>query len=212
MQVKEALMFMGLDEGVTGDEVKVAYREMSQILHPDKFANNPKLQERATEQFKHLNDARDTLMAAIGADGCVSVGNFRAAAYTGSGKRAAADGGVAGSDGTAGTGQSARSASECSEGELRARLRGIAAAREELVAYRDVQVDTRKRGLMIAAVGILLLFVGRRFPVFIAFGSAGLVWGIVSTANAHMSIEALTSKLDELEQQRRLCVEALGKL
>lgn len=61
MNRTEALRMLGLDEGATDEDIKTAYREMAQILHPDRFASNKKLQDRATEQFKNLQQAYDCL-------------------------------------------------------------------------------------------------------------------------------------------------------
>lgn len=62
MQRDEALRILGLPQGATDKEIKLAYKECAQILHPDKYASDPKLQHRATEQFKTLQEAYDTLM------------------------------------------------------------------------------------------------------------------------------------------------------
>lgn len=69
MNRTEALRMLGLDEGATDEDVKTAYREMAQILHPDRFASNKKLQDRATEQFKNLQQAYDYLTKRGRADG-----------------------------------------------------------------------------------------------------------------------------------------------
>mgnify|MGYP004532285883 FL=1 len=63
MNRNEALRLLGLSEDATSEEVKAAYRETAQILHPDRFATNKKLQERATEQFKNLQEAYEVLMS-----------------------------------------------------------------------------------------------------------------------------------------------------
>ncbi len=69
MNRTEALRMLGLDEGATDEDIKTAYREMAQILHPDRFASNKKLQDRATEQFKNLQQAYDHLTKHGRADG-----------------------------------------------------------------------------------------------------------------------------------------------
>ena len=61
MNRTEALHILGLEDDATADDIKIAYRETVQILHPDKFAGNEKLQSRATEQFKRLQEAYDLL-------------------------------------------------------------------------------------------------------------------------------------------------------
>ena len=54
MNRKEALRILGLDDDATANDIKAAYKETAQILHPDRFASNKKLQDRATEQFKNV--------------------------------------------------------------------------------------------------------------------------------------------------------------
>ena len=44
MNRTEALHILGLEDDATADDIKIAYRETVQILHPDKFAGNEKLQ------------------------------------------------------------------------------------------------------------------------------------------------------------------------
>ena len=61
----EALRALGLDEDATDEDIKTAYRETAQILHPDRFATNKKLQDRATEQFKNLQEAYDDVDARL---------------------------------------------------------------------------------------------------------------------------------------------------
>ena len=61
MNRTEALRILGLDNDATADDIKAAYKETAQILHPDRFAGNKKLQDRATEQFKNLQEAYEYL-------------------------------------------------------------------------------------------------------------------------------------------------------
>lgn len=57
MNRQEALRTLGLDGDATDEDVVIAYKESAQIMHPDRFAGKPKLQKRATEQFKNLQEA-----------------------------------------------------------------------------------------------------------------------------------------------------------
>ena len=67
MNRTEALHILGLEDDATADDIKIAYREQRrQILHPDKFAGNEKLQNRATEQFERLQEAYDLLTSGSG--------------------------------------------------------------------------------------------------------------------------------------------------
>ena len=45
MNRTEALRILGLDDDATPEDVKTAYKETVQILHPDRFATNKKLQD-----------------------------------------------------------------------------------------------------------------------------------------------------------------------
>ena len=45
MNRTEALRILGLDDDATPEDVKTAYKETVQILHPDRFASNKNLQE-----------------------------------------------------------------------------------------------------------------------------------------------------------------------
>jgi len=45
----------------TPDEVKLAYRDMVNVWHPDRFSNNQRLRERAEEKLKIINNAYDKL-------------------------------------------------------------------------------------------------------------------------------------------------------
>lgn len=132
MNRTEALHILGLEDDATADDIKIAYRETVQILHPDKFAGNEKLQNRATEQFKRLQEAYDLLSSGAGG---------------GRGGRGARSGSSSGASSSSGA---ARAWTEVEDGveveylteaEIKARLAGIAAARAQLVAQRDTVSD-----------------------------------------------------------------------
>lgn len=186
MNRTEALRILGLDEDATADDIKAAYKETAQILHPDRFAANKKLQDRATEQFKNLQEAYECLTK-------------------GKGSRSA------GRSGSASSGGSSRAYSAASE--LEARLAGIAAARTQLVRQRDVVYDERRNGMALAGIGgIVALLTGRRpfglFGIVAAIASAAAVWGIVQIVSAQRTLATLNEHIDELNaEQRRLSQE-----
>ena len=62
MTREEALRVLGLEATSTADEIRVAHRELAQMLHPDKFGGNKKLRARAEQQMKMINEARDVLL------------------------------------------------------------------------------------------------------------------------------------------------------
>jgi len=57
-----ALFVLGLDEEATEDDVRAAYRRLSQVHHPDKFqAIGPDAVRAATETFKRIQAAFELL-------------------------------------------------------------------------------------------------------------------------------------------------------
>jgi nucleotide-binding universal stress UspA family protein len=56
-ELTSLLNLFDLDQGFTSEELKVAYRELVQIWHPDRFAQNDQLQLRAQNKLKEINEA-----------------------------------------------------------------------------------------------------------------------------------------------------------
>lgn len=48
---------LGLKPGASLDEVKEAYLDLVKVWHPDRFAHDPKLQQKAQEKLKEINEA-----------------------------------------------------------------------------------------------------------------------------------------------------------
>ncbi|MBQ9954717.1 MAG: J domain-containing protein [Eggerthellaceae bacterium] len=183
----EALHILGLGDDATADEIKTAYKETAQILHPDKFASNKKLQERATEQFKNLQEAY---------------------AYLTSGK---------GTKGQVGRGGRSSAAQEGSRANIEARLAGIAAARAQLVAQRDEVSDERRNGMIMAAIGaVVALFTIRRpmglFGFVAAAATTATVWGVVQVVSANRTLDTLNAHLRKLNQEKKLLLAELDEL
>lgn len=62
----EALSTLGLTADAGDGDVKLAYRELAQMLHPDKYGDNKRLRERAEHQMRAINEARDVLLKSSG--------------------------------------------------------------------------------------------------------------------------------------------------
>lgn len=191
MNRTEALRILGLTEDATPEEIKTAYKETVQILHPDRFASNKKLQERATEQFKNLQDAYEFLNSAKGA------------------RKAGSSGSSAGGAGSYG---SARSA----EVQAEARLAGIKAARTQLVKQRDVVLDERRNGAIMAVVGGIAALLTVRRPIGIlgmvaAIASAATVYGIVQVVSAQRTLNTLDEHITDLRAQEKRILKDLGE-
>lgn len=198
MNRSEALHILGLEEDASPDDIKIAYRETVQILHPDKFAGNDKLQNRATEQFKRLQEAYELL-------------NTSSGSRSGRGSR-----GTSSSSGSA-AGSAARAWTETEDGveveyltvaEIKARLAGIAAARAQLVAQRDTVADERRNGLIMAGVGAVatLLTIRRPFGILgmiAAVAGTATVWGIIQFLGAQRNLNTLNDHLAKLTEERK---------
>lgn len=186
MNRTEALRILGLDDDATPEDVKTAYKETVQILHPDRFASNKKLQDRATEQFKNLQEAYDYLTSGKGSR--TSARDPRAAAE--------------------------RARSYTSSNQVEARMAGVAAARTQLVKQRDVALDERRNGIAMTAIGgIVALISGRRpfglLGIVAAIASAAAVWGIVQVVSSQRTIATLNEHIAELNKEERRLAEEL---
>ena len=54
---------LGVRPGISRQELKVAYRDLTKVWHPDRFAHDPRLQEKAQEKLKEINDAYEQLIS-----------------------------------------------------------------------------------------------------------------------------------------------------
>jgi hypothetical protein len=52
---------LGVVEGASAQELKVAYRDLAKVWHPDRFAHDPRLQQKAQEKLKEINEAYEQL-------------------------------------------------------------------------------------------------------------------------------------------------------
>lgn len=196
MNRNEALHILGLEDDASADDIKVAYRETVQILHPDKFAGNEKLQSRATEQFKRLQEAYELLTS--------SSGSRR-------GRGSSASSSASRSSGAARSWTETEGDVEVeylTEAEIKARLAGIAAARAQLVAQRDTVTDERRNGLAMAGIGAVAAFftIRRPFGIFgfiAAMAVPAAIWGVVQAISAQRNLNTLNEHLAKLTEERR---------
>jgi uncharacterized protein YjbI with pentapeptide repeats len=54
-------LLLGLEPGATPAEIKEAWRDLAQVWHPDRFSGNQRLQNKAQEKLKQINEAYDRL-------------------------------------------------------------------------------------------------------------------------------------------------------
>ena len=184
MNRTEALRILGLDEDASPEDIKVAYRETVQILHPDRFAGNKKLQERATEQFKNLQEAYEYLTK-------------------GKGSRA--------SQGRAASSDAHRASTTDAEARLAGIA---AARVQLVRQRDVVLDERRNGAAMAAIGAIVALIAGRRplglFGVIAAIAGAAAVWGIVQIVSAQSSLTTLNEHLSQLKAEEKRIMREMG--
>ncbi len=66
MDIKKSFEILNLNPDASPDDVRQAYRDLVNVWHPDRFLNNPRLQEKAAHQLQEINLAYETVMAFTG--------------------------------------------------------------------------------------------------------------------------------------------------
>lgn len=54
---------LGVKPGVSPTELKAAYRDLAKVWHPDRFSHDPRLQTKAQEKLKEINEAYEQLIS-----------------------------------------------------------------------------------------------------------------------------------------------------
>jgi COMPASS component SWD3 len=53
----KAYEVLGVKPGVSNRDLKAAHRDLAKVWHPDRFLHDPRLQEKAQEKLKEINEA-----------------------------------------------------------------------------------------------------------------------------------------------------------
>lgn len=59
--LSKAYELLGVKPGVSNRELKAAHRDLAKVWHPDRFLHDPRLQEKAQEKLKEINEAYELL-------------------------------------------------------------------------------------------------------------------------------------------------------
>ena len=54
---------LGVKPGVSDRDLKAAHRDLAKVWHPDRFLHDPRLQEKAQEKLKEINEAYEQLLS-----------------------------------------------------------------------------------------------------------------------------------------------------
>ena len=60
-ELDRAYEVLGVRPGVSDGELKAAHRDLAKVWHPDRFVHDPRLQEKAQEKLKEINEAYEQL-------------------------------------------------------------------------------------------------------------------------------------------------------
>ena len=60
-ELSKCYQLLGVSPGVSAQELKTAHRDMAKVWHPDRFSHDPRLQQKAQEKLKQINEAYDQL-------------------------------------------------------------------------------------------------------------------------------------------------------
>jgi curved DNA-binding protein CbpA len=61
--VEQCLEILGVARNATPDQIKVAYRDLVRVWHPDRFAHDKRLQQKAEEKLKDIIEAYEQLQS-----------------------------------------------------------------------------------------------------------------------------------------------------
>ena len=59
----KAYEVLGVKPGVSNTELKAAHRDLAKVWHPDRFLHDPRLQAKAQEKLKEINQAYEQLIS-----------------------------------------------------------------------------------------------------------------------------------------------------
>lgn len=181
MDRAEALRALGLEPGASAADIKAAYREMAQILHPDRFAANSKLQDRATEQFKNLQEAYEALTSGDTSSTRPRAGSPAASSTPSEREKAARLAGLA----------AAR----------------VQLVKQKDLALDE----RRNGLAMALIGRLVALAVRVRFPALLAIASTACIWGVIKALSAHKTVATINEHLSELRREQKNLERDLGE-
>ena len=59
--LSKAYELLGVKPGVSPRDLKAAHRDLAKVWHPDRFLHDPRLQDKAQEKLKEINEAYEQI-------------------------------------------------------------------------------------------------------------------------------------------------------
>ena len=173
----EALSVLGLKPGASRDQITIAYRELVQMLHPDKYGDNKRLRARAEQQMRTINEARDVLLK-----GARTLSRSSSASAS-------------------------PTSPDVIAYEATIRANAAETARLSVVAEARTLRERRRSMLMMAGIAAVVALVcsrmrGGLWVTVFSIASMVAVWGVVDAALLSSQVEALQKRSRELLQAR----------
>ncbi len=189
MTQEEAAAVLGLETGASNAEVKAAFRELAQMLHPDKYGDNKRLRARAEQQMRSVNEARDVLLGKAGASARTSA---RATAHAASTAAACDPASIA--------------------FEAYARARAAETARLAVAAQLRTFVERRHGMATLLAISLVAALICSRLrgtvgALGFSISSMLVVWSAVDTVTLGSQIKVLRRRSLELTRTRDRAAE-----
>ena len=63
MNIEKAYEILGIGADAPLEDVKLVYRDLVNVWHPDRFQQNPRLKEKAEQQLQEINQAYEAVLA-----------------------------------------------------------------------------------------------------------------------------------------------------
>lgn len=177
MTREEALSVLGLSADAGREDITAAYRELAQMLHPDKYGDSKRLRERAERQMRSINEARDVLLKGVRQ----TSSHATAASHDDHDARLRA--------------------------AAAARAQAAETARLTVVAQIRTLGESRSRAVTFLVIGLIGMLISSRmrgslrllgFPIC----STLAVWGVVDIVNATGQLGVLRRRARELQSDR----------
>ena len=68
MDIKKSFEILRLKPDASVEDLKLAYRDMVNVWHPDRFLHNPRLKEKAEKQLQEINQAYEIALKHFSSD------------------------------------------------------------------------------------------------------------------------------------------------
>ncbi len=160
MNIRQCYTVLELPMRAPLEEVKLSYKDLVQVWHPDRFTHSPRLQEKAADKLQQLNEAYDTLKTHLERQSVQGAYSYGTASYGSTAYGAASQAAAASSTATAQAASTSKSSRSRSQNTSKAR--GSAPSFFDSGETYSWQWQLKAAGVIFGLLGVLMV------PVFLA--------------------------------------------